>query len=761
MSLLAKVQAVFDASSAIKAKEDIDKLKDASPQAASAIEKLESAVSALTNPLTLMGAALASAMGYMVHLGMEAIDTADNLRDMSIGTGKAIEQLQAMQSVAEKSGSSLQAVSTGLDFISRGLAKGEEDTVKYTKALDYFNVSARDANGNLKDSATIAQEVAEAYKNTEESTSKHAAAADALGRNYKELIPTYLELNTAQDEQNYLMEVGAVVTKEQADASDEYNDTMHDVHSIMQGIGNYAAQQMLPMLIAIATQFKESATQGGLLEGVINILKVAFSALVTVAKSVVSVFIGIDTVFQAAGKALGGFGAIVDRIINKDWAGAKTVWKEMGNDIDTTFQKGGERINKMFTDIKEGAKTADEEVKKVGRGDYRSSNAPKEKALKVKVEKDPIEDANKALQGLINNLVTANKATETGSELQKMAAKIETDRYVKGNEALKQKVLLLAKEADALKASKDLQKQIADVTKVGDDTVRTLDDEVKKRKMTNAQYREYIQMRQVDLEVAAKLKEVNSNVEGADKRRQAIIEEGIRQKQRIKDANADVAKSDQDWTTGAIQGMNDYMEKVGNVANNTKELMVNSFNASEDALVKLVTTGKMDFRSLANSIIADLARMAIRALLTKAIMAAVGAFGDGAPFSGGSEVPTPHATGDIVSSPTLFPMANGNTGLMGEAGPEAIMPLKRLPSGRLGVETSGAAGGGARNISVGGIHINIEQNGSSNKVEDNAVLANIIGETVEKRLRALINEESYNQRRPGNAFNPTRVSGVF
>ena len=48
----------------------------------------------------------------------------------------------------------------------------------------------------------------------------------------------------------------------------------------------------------------------------------------------------------------------------------------------------------------------------------------------------------------------------------------------------------------------------------------------------------------------------------------------------------------------------------------------------------------------------------------------------------------PYAQGGVVSGPTVFPMADGNIGLMGEAGAEAIMPLKRGPSGRLGVEVT-------------------------------------------------------------------------
>ena len=52
---------------------------------------------------------------------------------------------------------------------------------------------------------------------------------------------------------------------------------------------------------------------------------------------------------------------------------------------------------------------------------------------------------------------------------------------------------------------------------------------------------------------------------------------------------------------------------------------------------------------------------------------------------------TPFARGGIVTTPTIFPMANG-LGLMGEAGPEAVMPLRRLSSGRLGVEAAGGGG---------------------------------------------------------------------
>jgi phage-related minor tail protein len=71
------------------------------------------------------------------------------------------------------------------------------------------------------------------------------------------------------------------------------------------------------------------------------------------------------------------------------------------------------------------------------------------------------------------------------------------------------------------------------------------------------------------------------------------------------------------------------------------------------------------------------------------LVAGVMPFKDGAPFSQGRVMP--FALGGVVSGATTFPM-RGGTGLMGEAGPEAIMPLARGADGRLGVRTQGGGG---------------------------------------------------------------------
>ncbi len=165
-----------------------------------------------------------------------------------------------------------------------------------------------------------------------------------------------------------------------------------------------------------------------------------------------------------------------------------------------------------------------------------------------------------------------------------------------------------------------------------------------------------------------------------------------------------------DWTVGARAALEDFSATAANVAGATRNALNSAFENASDTLADFVTTGKANFADFAESVIKDFARMEARILLSKAFNWISSFLGGGtnAPgstgFSGNgyseafanggafSHAPGLSAySGGVYNSPHLFKFASG-AGVFGEAGPEAIMPLKRGPNGKLGVQASGGGG---------------------------------------------------------------------
>lgn len=183
------------------------------------------------------------------------------------------------------------------------------------------------------------------------------------------------------------------------------------------------------------------------------------------------------------------------------------------------------------------------------------------------------------------------------------------------------------------------------------------------------------------------------------------------------------------FTSGASRAWQEYQDSATNVSAMSEQLFTNAFTGMEDSLVSFVTTGKASFSDFANSVLSDIARIAARQALvglgTSIFSAAGGMFGGTAAaasasssnaFSGGAynnlslnakggvyDSPSLSAySGGVYDSPKFFAFAKG-AGVFGEAGPEAIMPLKRGSDGSLGVQIHGA--GQASGGSVGDIII--------------------------------------------------------
>jgi len=131
---------------------------------------------------------------------------------------------------------------------------------------------------------------------------------------------------------------------------------------------------------------------------------------------------------------------------------------------------------------------------------------------------------------------------------------------------------------------------------------------------------------------------------------------------------------------------------------NVADTIANSMGDALTSIVDGTKSVKDAFKDMARAIIAELYQIYVVKQITGMISAAINPYvpalpvpaANGNAFSNGNVVP--YADGGVVGGPVYFPMNNGRTGLMGEAGPEAIMPLKRGKNGKLGVQAEGGSG---------------------------------------------------------------------
>ncbi|MCK6678161.1 phage tail tape measure protein [Enterobacter asburiae] len=205
-----------------------------------------------------------------------------------------------------------------------------------------------------------------------------------------------------------------------------------------------------------------------------------------------------------------------------------------------------------------------------------------------------------------------------------------------------------------------------------------------------------------------------------------------------------IAASEADWTAGAEKGFKNWFDTASDYSSQTADLVNNSMTGLLGNISDALSGNKVDWEDWSKSVLASMQKIILNAMLVNSLKSAGGGglfgslgglFGGGDATSAGS---TPsgaysgaasglkfakggvfdspnlsHFSNSIISSPTMFKFAKGD-GLMGEAGPEAVMPLTRTPNGTLGVRMVGttAAGGGGGEIHITQ-HINVSGNGDA------------------------------------------------
>lgn len=591
------------------------------------------------------------------------IDAADALKDMSDRLGVSVKDLASFKLAAEQSGTELEGVGKGIARLTRSIGEAEGGNKKLGEALKALGITARDPKEAFF-------QLADATEKIQDPSKRAALLAQVLGKSYQDLIP--------------FLSQGSEELRNSAKASESFSDSMARLAPNADKFNDNLAQ----------LKINTAGLAGELLSKLVPAMNEVFERIVLVKN-----LIGAGGLFGTL-QLTAGTGEIstVMRRLKDDIKTTQDVIageKEKGKDASPFEQKLG-RLNAQLVVMKEHSRAAalalGEQFKdyKVPKSPLANSkiNTPETGGTKGAKAIDP-------LASLLSQTDTAKFAEYT--KLQDLL----NARFERGAITGKQyaEALTLLRQGYFTEELKAFSDQIA----YNAETERLTAEHLKG---TTAALNE---QKNAWSEAGAALKnDMMTPLEQFDDRLEYINELFRR--------GAIDADTFHRATADAFENIG---KEAKDAADKTKDPFEDAFKKMGSALSDFVATGKLDFKSLVKDMLAGLAKIQFQKALdglagnadSGGVMGLIGTFAKAIKANAKGNVFNSAGlsaySGSIISSPTVFPFAKG-IGLMGEAGPEAIMPLKRGKDGKLGVASSGGSGG---------VNVSISVDASGSKIE--------------------------------------------
>lgn len=388
-----------------------------------------------------------------------------------------------------------------------------------------------------------------------------------------------------------------------------------------------------------------------------------------------------------------------------------------------------ERVKKLQRDAEVARSKAEQErVKKEREGKAGPSKADKALIKQLENERKKIDQVTQSLKFRNEQLLRDGQTQEIYNQLQAAGVEIKSLEGQQIQQLVVEYFRLKEAKEEEEKVERRKQQLIEEIKKITEENISAQD-----------QYNERME------ELNELLKEGAINLEEFEAAGKKAYDE--------------LQEQSKSWLAGATRALDKYAEEATDMAANVERVVTNAMQGLEDALVKATTTGKFEFKELVDSILEDVARLLIRTQITgplaQGLSGAInsifggqgggssgggggffsgigdffgGLFAHGGAFRNGQQIKA-FARGGVVNGPTLFPMAKG-MGLMGEAEPEAVLPLTRTRAGKLGVESVGGSG----NFFT----VNVDARGSTDPAGTSASVKKAVNDALNARIPGII-----------------------
>lgn len=652
--------------------------------------------SALKTGAIAAGTAIVAGLATATVAIEAAIQEMDQLNETAQKIGIPVEVLSGLKYAAEQSGVEIEQLQTGLGKLikfQQDAAQGGKDSLR---VFETFGIAIKDVEGNLRGTEEVLREFSDIFKALPDGPEKSALAMQIFGKSGMELIPF---LNAGSDGiaemTDRARELGLVFDAEAGSKADEFGDKLAELEGAVKGLSVQVAIELLPELIALVDWFRENYTEGAKLKETAE----AIASVISFAGERINAFSNdvqaLTAAFSFGIQQADAYYQAVSSLATLDFEGAANARNKalanIGEFAGNLAEIGKPQAPRANFGRVTGGVSGSAVVDRLAQARSLNTAAPKAaKASKGKKDNSAAEalrEAEKAARDYQRsmddlNSILDDQAALTGGDLTKAALSYR-DVMVSLQEI----------ESENIRLGKLDAETSASIAQARDQQTAAYQKELEEIQNRKTPAEELL----ADLQFENDLLKMNN-----EERLFAIQTRGTEAADIAKYSDAiKAANKDLEDTQKVIEGM----DVVRGATENLFRDFMDDAKSAEDI-----------FKDFVASILAGLADIAAKQL-TAQLFGEAGTSGGGSAggwlssifgslfgsakgniFDNGFAVP--FANGGVVSAPQFFPMSDGRTGLMGEAGPEAIMPLRRGADGKLGVASSGGSRNHTTNINI-------------------------------------------------------------
>lgn len=627
----------------------VDGIGKSAQQSTGGIGALTSGIAGMSRGLATLG--IGVSVAGLVGLGKSAVDLAGKLNDASAATTVAATRLDQYRQAGEQVGVSFETIAGGLGKLNKSIAEAASGNQEAAKAFQDLGISVTNNDGTVRKTSDIFEEFAAKVREAPNDAAIFEQGTKIMGRGFASLLPLLEEGSDG------MTRFQSKFTDEGIKQLDDFGDTLNRTGEGITGIAVSITEGVVPALNA---WFKDMG------EGAKNI-QTFIATNKTFELGIDSIRIGL----VAMGQTLNFVTLLAQgNGLEKSFAAATKRYKELTDNI---------LKNNTFSLPSAGDK-----------GGVALSAAPKPTLAPI-----PKPDAS-----LLDRRAELEQAAADKAAAAQRSYAAERQRAIAEEaRALKQLAEERAREDERQRSA------VSDFLASSREKEESLKFEISLIGKSVAEQEKMVMLRDIDNE--AKRQSIDLSGQYAAQ----IAAEAEATKARTTALLEDFRKKREDINVGIQEGFQDYLTDIQDRATAARDAVGNALRGVEDAFVNLATTGKLSFKSLADSIIADITRIVVRQSITGPLAGLLsgafsgggggtsggfGSFFAGMAGSGGRAMSpsgfvnvTPNALGGIMTSDGPLPLNRYAMGgianspqlaLFGEGrGPEAFVPL---PDGR-------------------------------------------------------------------------------